>query len=107
MFDQMQFVLAESAAGGFNLLVPMIAILVLFFWMTHRSQKKKERQREEMLDSIKVGEDVVSIGGIHGRVTRVNDDSFEVRVNSEKDVKIKFSKAAVSTVRREGEDKEG
>ncbi len=98
---------ANSPAGGFNLLVPMIAILVVFFWLTHRSQKKKERQREEMLDSIKVGDDVVSIGGIKGRVTKVNKDGFEVRVNAEKDIKINFSKAAIATVRGEDEDTEG
>ncbi len=88
----------EGAGGGMSFLIPMIAILALFFWLTHRSQKKKDLERREMLDSIKVGNDILTIGGIHGRVTAVSKDSFEVRVNEEKDVKIRFSKGAVNKV---------
>ncbi len=85
-------------AGGMSFIVPMIAILVIFFWLTHRSQKKKDRERREMLDSIKAGDDVMTIGGIHGRVTSVGDDTVEVRVNAEKDVKVRISKGAVNKV---------
>ncbi len=91
--------LAEAQAGaGLGFLIPMIVILVLFFWFTHRSQKKKEQERQELLDSIKVGDDVVTIGGINGRVTKVKEDAIELRVNSEKDVKVLFAKSAISQV---------
>ncbi len=89
---------SDGAAGGIGFLIPMIAILAIFFWLTHRSQKKKDRERREMLDSIKVGNDILTIGGIHGRITAVSDDGFEVRVNDEKDVKIRFSRGAVNKV---------
>ena len=94
----------EAPAGGMGFLIPMIAILILFFWLTHRSQKKKEQERQEMLDSIKVGDDIVTIGGIHGRVTRINDETLEVRINAEKDIKVKFSRASVSSVKENEEN---
>ncbi len=102
MFDGITLYLTATAgevevgADWMRIFVPMIAIMLLFFWMTHRSQKKKDQERKEMLDGIKVGDDIVSIGGIHGRVTKVNEEDLEVRINAEKDVKIKFNKAAVS-----------
>jgi preprotein translocase YajC subunit len=43
-----------------------------------------------------VGDDVVSIGGIRGRVTQITDDTFVIRVNDEKDIKMTFNKGAIS-----------
>jgi preprotein translocase subunit YajC len=88
---------SEPPAGaGLGFFIPVILIMVIFFWLTHRSQKKKEQARRDMLDSIKVGDDVVSIGGIRGRVTQITDDTFVIRVNDEKDIKMTFNKGAIS-----------
>jgi preprotein translocase subunit YajC len=75
---------------------PIIGILVLFFWFSMRSQKKRERERQTMLDSLKPKDDVVTIGGIHGRIVRIQDEEITIRVDADKDVKMTFSKSAVS-----------
>jgi len=89
-----------APAGGLSdmlrLFAPMILILIVFMWMTHRSQKKKEMEREQMLASIKPRDKVVTIGGIHGRVVNVKEDVFVLRVDEDKDVRITVSRSGVS-----------
>jgi len=96
-------VLAQNAGppapqGGIEALLvqfgPIILIIIVFFWLMHRSQKKKDRARQQMLDSIQPKDKVVTIGGIHGRVLEVKEDVFVLRVDD--DVKITVSKGAVS-----------
>ena len=87
-------------------LIPVLLIVIVFFWLMNRSQKKKEQQREEMLDSIQVKDDVVTIGGIHGRVVTMEDDALQLRVDKEKDVKIWVSRNGISGKRGEQEEEE-
>ncbi len=85
-----------SPWGGLAGFVPIILIIVLFFWMMHRSEKKKQRERQEMLDGIRPRDKVVTIGGIHGRVVSIQDDTLILRVDNEKDVRITVSKTGIS-----------
>ena len=58
--------------------------------------KKKQKKQQEMLDSIKEGSEVITVGGIKGTVVAVLGDYVDVRVD--KGVKITFRKSAISTV---------
>jgi len=89
---------------GLFQLFPFIAIIVVFFWMMNRSQKKRQRARQEMLDGIRAKDDVVTIGGIHGRVVQVRDDTVVLRIDSEKDVKITIARTGVSRKADEPEE---
>jgi preprotein translocase subunit YajC len=82
--------------------LPFIIILVGFFWFTTRSQKKRDQKRREMLDNIKPKDDVITIGGIQGRVVQVMEDQLVLRVDPEKDVKITIARTGIS--RKVGED---
>ena len=75
-------------------MLPIILILVAFFWLMHRSQKKKDQARQQMLDSIQPKDRVVTVGGIHGRVLEVKEDAFVLRVDD--DVKVTVSRGAIS-----------
>lgn len=84
-------------------ILPVLILLMLgFFWFTSRSQKKRDRKRREMLDGIKPKDDVITVGGIRGRVVQVTDEEFVLRVDSEKDVKITIVKTGIS--RKVGEE---
>jgi len=102
-------VVAQQGAGGGGIEVllvqfgPIILILVVFFYLMHRSQKKRDREREQMLDAIKPKDRVVTIGGIHARVVSVRDDGFVLRVDDDKDVKITVGKHAITRKLGEGE----
>ena len=63
--------------------------------MSH-SQRKKERKREVMLDGIEPKDKVMTIGGMHGRVVSVKDDSFLVRIDDKNDVTITISRTGIS-----------
>lgn len=75
----------------------MIAIwgLIIYLFMIVPNRKKAKKQKE-MMDSLKEGTNVVTIGGIKGTIVSVNDEEVEVRVD--KGVKITFVKSAISRV---------
>ena len=86
----------QSPLAGIVTLLPFLLILIGFFWFTSRSQKKREQKRRDMLDAIKVKDDVMTVGGIRGRVIQVKEDEFVLRVDDDKDVKITVAKSAIS-----------
>jgi len=83
---------------------PVILILIAFFWFTHRSQKRRDQERQQMLDSVRPKDRVVTMGGVHGRVVSVKDDTFVLRVDDEKDVKITINRTGIS---RKADDQAG
>ncbi len=75
---------------------PIMMVLmfgILYFFMI-RPQQKKAKDQKKFTEEIKKGDYVVTIGGVHGRIAEVEDDTFIVEV--ERGGKIKFSKSAVS-----------
>ncbi len=97
---------AQGKPGGLTPvilnLLPIVVILVLFFWFMSRSQRKRDRKRKEILDSIRPKDDVVTIGGIKGRVVRIDDEEVILRIDPEKDVKITISRTGIG--RKLGEE---
>jgi preprotein translocase subunit YajC len=77
-------------------MLPIILIVVVFFWMMNRSQRKRDRERQAMLDSIQAKDDVITIGGIEGRVVRVDGDKVVLRIDPDKDVKITVARSGIS-----------
>ena len=77
-------------------MLPIILIIVVFFWLMNRSQRKRDRERQEMLNSIQPRDDVVTIGGIEGRVVRVDGDKVILRIDPDKDVKITVVRTGIS-----------
>ncbi len=57
-------------------LFPLILMVLIFYFILIRPQKKKEKQLREMLAALKVGDEVASIGGIHGKISRIKEDVF-------------------------------
>jgi preprotein translocase subunit YajC len=104
---------AGGAAGGggtqlITMLVTFGLIIVVFYFLVIRPQNKKQKDAKKMLESIRKGDRVVTIGGMHGYVESVKDN--EVLLKVDENVKVKFNKSAVATVleRKEesGETKE-
>jgi preprotein translocase subunit YajC len=85
-----------TAASYTGLIIP-IAFLVIFYFLAIRPQKKREKQITEMRDSLKVGDEVVTIGGMHGKVLKVKDDVVTLELGADK-IKVDFSKWAIGSV---------
>jgi preprotein translocase subunit YajC len=87
-----------SAQGGaaFLQFVPFIAIIAIFYFLIIRPQSKKQKDTQRMLDALKKGDRVVTIGGIHGVIQTVRDHSVILKVDD--NVKLEFNRSAVSSV---------
>lgn len=76
---------------------PLIIIVVLFYFVLIRPQKKRENQTREMINAIVVGDELVSIGGITGKVITVKDEEVVIETGSDKN-KIRLQKWAIKEV---------
>lgn len=82
-------------------LMPLILLILIMYFLLIRPQKKKEKQINAMRSSIKVGDDVITIGGIYGTVSRVKDDSLIIQVGADK-TKLEVTRWAISKVVEDG-----
>ncbi len=89
---------ADAAPGGFNasFLLMMAALIAVFYFFIIRPQKKREDQRKTMIGSVAKNDKVVTIGGVHGMVTKVDDASVLVQVDD--NTKLRIDKNAIASV---------
>ena len=64
-------------------LLPMVLIFVVFYFMLIRPQRKKDKQVKEMLNNLKAGDRVCTIGGIYGTITGIKDDTVTLSVGTQ------------------------
>ena len=81
---------------GFTWII-MILMLVGMWWFTSRSQKKKDQEAQNMRDSLQVGDEVTTIGGIIGKVVSIKEETFVLETTKEK-THIRFLKGAIRSV---------
>ena len=77
--------------------VPMILIFVVFYFLLIRPQRKKDKEAKAMLDNLKVGDRICTIGGIYGTIVRIKDDVLTVEVGEQK-TQMVFARWAVRNV---------
>ena len=65
-------------------LVPLILVFVVFYFVLIRPQRKKDKEAKAMLDNLKVGDRICTIGGIYGTVTGLRDDQVIIAVGTQK-----------------------
>ncbi len=80
---------------------PFIIMIVIFYFLFYRPQKKEQQKRADMLGNLKKGDRVVTIGGIHGTITGFGDDTVTIKV-AEK-VELDFNRGAVASVKNKAE----
>lgn len=74
--------------------LPIILIIVVFYFFMIRPQTKKAKAEKEFKENLQKGTKIVTIGGVHGKIVDVNDTTFMMEV--ENGVKMKIEKSAVS-----------
>ncbi|HSH65103.1 MAG TPA: preprotein translocase subunit YajC [Bacteroidia bacterium] len=92
----MRGILLQAAGGqsSYMNIGMMILIIVVFYFFMIRPQMKKAKDQKKFRESIKVGDKIVTIGGIHGKIAEVAETTFIITV--EAGVKLKIEKNAVS-----------
>jgi preprotein translocase subunit YajC len=87
---------APTGSAAFLQFVPFIAIIAIFYFLIIRPQNKKQKETQRMLGALKKGDRVVTIGGIHGVIQTVKEQSVILKVDDS--VKLEFSRSAISSV---------
>ena len=75
---------------------PILLMVVIFYFLLWRPQKKQQKERASLLGSLKKGQKIVTIGGIYGEIVKLDDEKVKVQV-SEK-VELTFARTAVANV---------
>ncbi|MBI5233689.1 MAG: preprotein translocase subunit YajC [Deltaproteobacteria bacterium] len=88
---------AGSAITG---MLPLVLLFVIFYFLLIRPQQKKAKEHKEMLSKIEKGDNVVTSGGLHGRVTSVAEDAVTMEIAD--NVRVKVSRDAISTRKPQG-----
>jgi len=90
-----------------QMLFPMLAIGLLFYFMMYRPEKRKKAMHEEMLRNLKKNDRVQTVGGILGTVMSVNSDSREViiRIDETNNTKMRITQASVTRIISEKDSK--
>ena len=97
---------AQSPFGGggdiFGMILPLIAIMGVFWFLLIRPQQKRVKEHEALVKNVRRGDVVVTSGGIIGKVAKVVDDN-EVTVDVAEGVRIRLQRNSISEVRTKGE----
>ncbi|MCG0275889.1 MAG: preprotein translocase subunit YajC [Thermosediminibacteraceae bacterium] len=80
---------------------PLILIFVIFYFLIIRPQQKREKERRNMLNSLQEGDEIITIGGIFGRILNIKDDVITLEVGDK--VKIKVTRSAIGNVIKKAE----
>lgn len=94
-----QVATAAAAPGGgtgglFQMIWPLALMFVIFYFLLIRPNQKKQKQRQAMLQALKKGDKVITIGGLHGTIVEITDDVVVLRVNDV--TKLTFDRSAIS-----------
>ena len=89
---------ADAAAGmsGFTTIIMIVAMLGVMYFLMIRPENKRKKEAEQMRNEMKVGDEIVTIGGICGKVVHIKDDKFVIETGADQ-VRMEFAKWALST----------
>jgi preprotein translocase subunit YajC len=88
--------LGQASSGGNQWMsfLPLILLFVVFYFLLIRPQQKRAKQQKQFLDNLKKGDDVVTSGGLYGKITGLTDTTVTIEI-AEK-VRVKIAKSAVA-----------
>ena len=91
----------QNGLGGLTGLLPILLIIVVFYVLLIRPQQKRQKQLQETIASLKIGDRVITNGGIIGVITTVRDSSFLIR-SADKSI-LEIARTAIADLDREPE----
>ncbi len=95
---------AAPATDPFSsLLIPMLMMLVIFYFFLIRPQAQRAKQHKDRMNAVRRGDTVITSGGMVGRVLKVSDTTDEVEVELADNLKVRIIKSTLLDVRTKGE----
>jgi preprotein translocase subunit YajC len=89
---------APAPSGIFGGPLPMIILMAVMMFVLMRSQSKRQRELEAVQKALKVGDEVITAGGMHGSILSLRDKTVILRVGD--NVKIEFDRQAIGSVKK-------
>ena len=93
---------ARPSAGTYASVLPIVLVIVLFYFLLIRPQKKQEKKDKAMRDSLIVGDHICTIGGIVGKVVKIDEDELVLETSG--GTRMRFKKWAIRAVTTEQEE---
>jgi preprotein translocase subunit YajC len=82
--------------GMLTNLLPLVLMFAIFYFLLIRPQQKKSKTRNAMLQALKKGDKVITVGGLHGTIEQITEDQIVLKVNESS--KMTFERSAVNAV---------
>src|SRR4030067_2731958 len=101
---ELAYAMGTSPGGGggssqFLSFLPIILIFVIFYFLLIRPQQKQKKEHQHLLSNLKVGESVLTTGGIYGRITGIKDDKVTVEISDK--VRVKVNRGHIAGVAKQ------
>jgi preprotein translocase subunit YajC len=93
---------AGGAGGGmaaFQQIIPLVFMFAIFYFLLIRPQQKKAKAHKALLESMKKGDNVITAGGVHGKITAVDNDLVTLEVAN--NVNIKITKSYIAAIKKD------
>ena len=90
---------AEGQQSPFGMLIPMAAIFLIFYFLLIRPQQRRQKEQDAMLTAIEKGDEVITSGGLHGKVVGTTDDTLtlEIAVLKGDRVRVKVARSKIES----------
>ena len=95
MFISLLQAQAQPQGGGMSMIIMMVAMFAIVYFFMIRPQNKKQKEIQKFRNSLQVGQEIITIGGIHGTIKSINEDDNTVMLEVATGTKIKFEKSAI------------
>jgi preprotein translocase subunit YajC len=93
LVETVVFAMASPGQQGLIQFVPFLMILAIFYFLILLPMKRRQKKVQEFQNSLKVGDNIVTTGGIYGQITRLNEKSVQLQIADK--VRIEIARAAV------------
>ncbi|MCZ7646007.1 MAG: preprotein translocase subunit YajC [Planctomycetota bacterium] len=91
-----------------NMLIVIAPFIIVFWVMVWRPDSKRRRERQETLNTLEEKDEVVTIGGLHGKIVKLDAEDVILQVDSKSDVKLRFRRSSIEAVTKKHKaNKEG
>lgn len=87
---------AGSGSGNYSMILAMVAVFAIMYFMMIRPQKKRQKEEQQMRSSVEIGDEIITIGGIVGKVVTIREEDIVIETGADR-TKIKFQRWAINT----------
>lgn len=94
---------ASAGSNGIITIVMLVAMVAVFYFFLYRPQKKQEKQQKEMMNSLSVGDEITTIGGIVGRIVSIKEEVVSIETSKDR-TRLSILRSAIRSVDVRAED---